>query len=115
LKRNGVKIILHVCDDTTDRLESLTGTGLDGVSLDEPVDFGEGRRMRCLKYCIMGNVSTTLMALGQAAQVYQATHEVIDKAGKSGSLLVSGGSILLEMCPPENMRAMIQATRESDI
>jgi uroporphyrinogen-III decarboxylase len=59
----------------------------------------------------MGNVSTTLTAMKSAEDVYEATMDVIRKSGKGGRLFVSGGCILPDICPAENIRAMVKATR----
>jgi hypothetical protein len=46
--------------------------------------------------------------------VEKATIEAIDKAGKEGHLLISGGC-LIQNCKAENMRAMIKASKEYHI
>ncbi len=112
IKRSGVKTIMHVCGDTSDRLESLASTGVDCLSLDEAVDFEKARKILGPKYCLMGNVSTTLLAMGGAEEVQEATQEVMRKAGTNGRLLVSGGCILPEICPAENIRAMVETAGE---
>ena len=112
LKRSGIKILMHICGDTSTRLESLASTGVHGLSLDEKVDFEKARKVLGPDYCLMGNVDTTLMAMGQPEDVEEATKEIIAKAGKNGNLLVSGGCMLSEICPPENIRAMVRAARE---
>jgi uroporphyrinogen decarboxylase len=115
IKRSGVKTILHVCGDTTDRLESLAQTGVDCLSLDEAVDFEEARRILGPEYCLMGNINTTLMAVGRPEKVEEATRTVIEKAGKHGHLLVSGGCQLAEGVPPENVAAMVRAAKSYPI
>jgi len=112
VKRSGVKTIMHICGNTENRLESLAKTGIDCLSLDEAVDFEKARKILGPDYCLMGNVSTTLMAMGSPEEVQEATKEVIRKAGKDGHLMVSGGCLLAENCPPENMRAMVKAAKE---
>jgi len=62
--------------------------------------------------CLMGNINTSLMAIGNPESVEEATKEVIAKAGKHGHLLVSGGCGLSANVPPENMSAMIKAAKE---
>ena len=115
VKRSGIKTIMHICGNTEDRLESLASTGVDCLSLDEADDFEKVRKILGPNYCLMGNVSTTLMAMGSPEEVAEATKEVIRKAGKEGHLLVSGGCLLAENCPPENIRAMVKATKEYQI
>ncbi|UCF90689.1 MAG: uroporphyrinogen decarboxylase family protein [Desulfobacterales bacterium] len=111
VKRTGIKTIMHVCGNNSDRLESLAETGVDGLSLDEAVDFERARKLLGPHYCLMGNVSTSLLALGRPEDVAAATREVIEKAGRDGPLMVSGGCIVPAPCPPENMRAMVEAAK----
>ncbi len=111
IKRSGVKTILHICGDTQDRLESMADTGVDCLSLDEAVDFEAARKVLGPSYCLMGNVNTSLLAIGQPEAVEEATLEVIAKAGRQGHLLVSGGCGLSANVPPENMRAMVRAAK----
>jgi len=112
IKRSGVKTILHVCGDTMDRLDSLAATGADCLSLDEANDFEIVRKTLGPDYCLMGNVSTTTLAFGTSEDVQEATKEIIQKAGKDGHLLMSGGCVLGENCPPENVRAMVNTAKE---
>ncbi len=112
VKRTGVKTIMHMCGDNTDRLEGMAETGVDCLSLDEPVDFEKARKVLGPKYILMGNVSTSLLAMGSPEDVAEATREVIRKAGADGSLLVSGACILPGICPAENVRAMVETARE---
>lgn len=112
IKRSGIKTILHICGNTEDRLESLASTGVDCLSLDEAVDFEKARQTLGPDYCLMGNVSTTLLATGRKEDVEEATREVIDKAGKEGHLLMSGGCLLAGNCPAENIQAMVTAAKE---
>jgi len=115
IKRSGAKTLMHICGNTEDRLGSLASTGVDCLSLDEFVDFEKARKILGPKYCLMGNVSTTLMAVGGPEEIEEATREVIHKAGRGGHLLVSCGCLVAENCPPENMRAMVKAAKEYSI
>ncbi len=112
IKRSGVKTILHICGDTSDRLETMAETGVDCLSLDEAVDFGYARKVLGSSYCLLGNISTSLMAVGDPESVRDATREVIEKAGREGNLIISGGCGLSANVPAENMRAMVGAARE---
>jgi uroporphyrinogen-III decarboxylase len=91
IKRSGVKIILHICGNTTDRLELMAGTGVDGLSLDGAVDFEEARRILGPNFCLMGNVDTTLFGMGEATAVEEKSKEILQKAGRDGTLLLSAG------------------------
>jgi uroporphyrinogen decarboxylase len=111
VKPTGIKTIMHVCGNNSDRLESMAETGVDGLSLDEGVDFERARKLLGPKFCLMGNVSTSLLAMGSAEEVAAATRGVIEKAGRDGALLVSGGCIIPDMCPIENIRAMVETAK----
>jgi MtaA/CmuA family methyltransferase len=91
IKRSGVKTILHICGNTTDRLELMAGTGVDCLSLDGAVDFEEAKRILGRNFCLMGNVDTTLFGVGEATGVEEQSKEILRKAGKEGNLLLSAG------------------------
>jgi MtaA/CmuA family methyltransferase len=112
IKQNNVKTMLHICGNTTDRLESLAATGADILSLDMAVDFEKARAILGLDVCLMGNVSTSTLAIGSPDEVRAETRAVITKAGRNGRLIISGGCLIGETCPAENMKAMISAARE---
>jgi MtaA/CmuA family methyltransferase len=111
VKPTGIRTIMHICGNNSDRLESMAETGVDGLSLDEGVDFERARRILGPKYILMGNVSTSLLALGSPEEVSEKTKEVIEKSGKDGALFVSGGCIIPDMCPPDNIRAMVETAK----
>lgn len=108
IKRSGVKTILHVCGNTTDRLDDLAETGVDCLSLDMAVDFRKAREILGPDYCLMGNLDTTMMALKKPQDIEDMARELVGTAGKNGALLLSGGCLLPEICPPENIAAMVR-------
>ena len=81
------------------------------MSLDEGVDFEAARKLLGSRYCLMGNVSTSLLAMGSPEEVKEATREVIDKAGRDGGLMVSGGCIIPDISSPENIQAMVETAK----
>jgi uroporphyrinogen decarboxylase len=111
VKATGIKTIMHICGDNSDRLEGMAETGVDCLSLDDAVDFEKARKLLGPDYCLMGNISTSLLALGSPGEVAAATREVIAKAGRDGALMISGACILPDICPPENMRAMVETAK----
>jgi uroporphyrinogen decarboxylase len=91
IKRSGVKAILHICGNTTDRLEIMADTGVDCLSLDGMVDFEQARKILGPKFCLMGNVDTTILAMGNSKDVEEKAKETLWKAGQDGAVLLSGG------------------------
>jgi len=114
MKKTGAKTIMHVCGDTSDRLEILASSGVDGLSLDAKVDFGFARKTLGPNYLLMGNVEpTSLLTIGTPGQVYDYSRRLIDQAGKEGKLFLSSGCIVSSEAPVENMEAMFRAGREA--
>jgi hypothetical protein len=61
--------------------------------------------------CIMGNVPPSLLQTGSTADVEDYCKRLIDTAGKGGGFILAPRSAIDEV-KPENLRAMIEFTRE---
>jgi uroporphyrinogen decarboxylase len=111
LKKMGVKITMHICGDTTDRLESLALTGVDGLSLDHKVDLVYAKKVVGDRVCLMGNLNPTdSLVFKSADQVYEEAQNLISAMGPSRFILSSGCSIPAN-APPENIEAMVKAAK----
>jgi len=114
IKKTGVKVMMHICGDTSDRLEILASAGVDGLSLDSKVDFGFARETLGPRYLLMGNIDPTVpLTLGKPEAVYEHSKNVIEQAGKGGNLFLSGGCLIPQEAPVENVEAMVRAGHES--
>lgn len=114
LKKTGVKVLMHICGDTSDRLKTLAATGVDGLSLDTKVDFGSARETLGPEYLLMGNVDPTdPLTLGRPETVYKESRKVIEQAGKEGHFFLSSGCVIPAEAPLENMEAMVRAGCEA--
>lgn len=114
IKKTGVQVLMHICGDTSDRLEMLASTGVDGLSLDSKVDFGFARETLGPDYLLMGNVEPTdPLTLGQPETVYEHSRKVIEQAGKEGHFFLSSGCVIPGEAPVENMEAMFRAGHEA--
>ena len=102
---------LHICGDTSDRLESMYNIGVDGLSLDQKVDLAHARKVLGPKKCIIGNVDPTfLLPFGKPEEVAKWAEKNIEDAGQEGAFILSSGCLVFDM-PPENMRAMVNVGR----
>ena len=112
LKKTGVPILLHVCGDTSDRLDSLVALGINILSLDYKVDFEFAKKTVGDKVCLMGNInpSETLL-LGNPSRVQKESKEVIKKAGVKGNFILSSGCFISPDTPEENVQAMVDAAK----
>jgi uroporphyrinogen decarboxylase len=111
LKKMGVKITMHICGDTTDRLESLALTGVDGLSLDHKVDLIYAKKVVGDRVCLIGNLNPTdSLVFKNADQVHEEARNLICAMGRSRFILSSGCSIPAN-APPENIEAMVKAAK----
>ena len=113
IKKTGVKVFMHICGDTMDRLEMLAATEVDGLSLDSKVDFSMAREKLGADYLLIGNVDPTdPLTLGTPELVYEHCKKVIEQAGSEGHFILSAGCLVPAEAPPRNLEAMIKAARE---
>ena len=116
VKPTGIKIFLHVCGDTNDRLDSFAQTGVHGLSLDQKVDLAHARRTVGDSLCLIGNVdpSQTLM-FGSPEQVGQEAREAINQAGQQGAFILSSGCMMPSLIPGASMTAMVDAAKSAGV
>jgi uroporphyrinogen decarboxylase len=115
IKKTGVKMIMHICGDTTDRLESMALTGVDCLSLDQKVDLGYARNLLGQRVCLMGNVDPTYtLPFKKPEEVEEESKQAILKAGMNGSFILCSGCGVPAITPPENIRAMVRAARNEE-
>jgi uroporphyrinogen decarboxylase len=112
LKRTGKPLQLHVCGDTTDRLDTFVQAGFDILCLDTKVDFGLAREQVGDEVCLMGNVCPfTTLLFGTAKDAEEDSRKVIQQAGVRGKFILSSGCMLSPDTPADNVRAMVHAAR----
>lgn len=112
LKKTGVKIMLHICGDTSDRLDTFVKLGIDGMSLDQKVDLGYARKVMGKKICIIGNVNPTNLAYNTPDEISEESRSCIEKAGKNGSFILCSGCGVGIGTPPENIKAMVKIAQD---
>lgn len=61
--------------------------------------------------CIAGNVPSSLLTVGTPNQVKNYVQKLIEICGEGGGFMVMNGAVI-EKAKPENVKAMIEATKE---
>jgi uroporphyrinogen-III decarboxylase len=61
--------------------------------------------------CIAGNVPISLLNTGTAGEVKEYCKTLIDTAGKDGGFIMASGGVI-DKAKPENVRTMIEYTRQ---
>jgi len=103
--------LLHVCGNASPLLDEMMGTGVNGISIDAPVDIGFAREKTSGRLCLIGNVSPVdVMLHGSPEDVRKACEECIRKGGRRGFVLSSGCEVP-KKTPPENLETMVRVAR----
>ena len=112
LKSHKIKIMMHVCGDTNDRIEEFVATGIDALSVSERVDLEMARKVVGNDFCLWGNVAPTLLVSGSPAEVEAAARVAIEKGmGSKGNFVLSSGCRTPPEAPPENIMAMVKMAK----
>jgi uroporphyrinogen-III decarboxylase len=61
--------------------------------------------------CIAGNVPISLLSIGMPDEVKAYCRKLIDVAGKDGGFIMASGAVI-DQARPENLRTMIEFTKE---
>jgi MtaA/CmuA family methyltransferase len=93
-------IVIHICGDTTNILESLDLIGADGYSFDSIVNLKNVKKKINAK--TMGNVNTQLLQDGPVERIITLTDNCI----KSGSDILAPACGLGMSTPVKNLKAM---------
>ena len=113
IRSKGAHTLLHVCGDTSDKLDVLVETGADCVSIDHKVDIAEARHLFRGRTCLAGNVDPVHVLMeGTAADVEAACRDCLDKGAAGGGFILMPGCDIPPTVPEENLRAFLR-TAES--
>ncbi|MFQ6000224.1 MAG: uroporphyrinogen decarboxylase family protein [Anaerolineae bacterium] len=112
-RSKGAFTLLHICGDTTDKLDLLVETGADCVSIDHKVDIGRARDIFHGRMCLAGNVDPVHVLLqGTPDAVEAACRDCLGKAAAGGGFILMPGCDIPPTVPEENLRVFLR-TAES--
>ncbi len=112
VKENGAYSWLHICGNTTDKLESIAETGASCFSLDYKVNLATAKERVGGKIALAGNVDP-VSVLNQKSpdEVRAAAQACIQAAGAGGGFILTSGCDLPPTIPMDNLRAMLDAAQ----
>jgi uroporphyrinogen-III decarboxylase len=113
--RTSLPISLHICGDATPLLADMATSGADVLEIDHQVDITEAARQVGPQVTLWGNLDPVgLLARGTPAEVRRATLRLREQVRSSGHrrFVLSSGCTLAVETPPENLDALLAATRE---
>jgi uroporphyrinogen decarboxylase len=112
-KTKGAHTIIHICGNTTDRLDLYPLTGASCISLDHKTDMAKAKELLHGKMCFAGNVDPVKVLLqGTAQDVEDACRRVIQAAGIDGGFILMPGCDIPPTVPFENIQTFMQTARE---
>jgi len=111
IKRKGIKVMLHICGDTSDRLDLMAATGADAISIEEKVDIGYAKKLVGDKVCIIGNVDPMTLLMKTPKEVEEECEMCIEKAARGGGFILASGCGVNIATPPENILAMVRVAK----
>ncbi|MEE9610720.1 MAG: uroporphyrinogen decarboxylase family protein, partial [Desulfatiglandales bacterium] len=110
---NGIHTLLHICGDTTDRLDLFPLTGASCISLDQKTDMAKAKEVLLGKMCFAGNIDPVKVLLqGTVRDVEDACKRVIKTVGADGGFVLMPGCDIPPTVPYENIRKFVQVARD---
>jgi MtaA/CmuA family methyltransferase len=106
----GMKAFLHICGNTSDRLDAILEISPDLMSFDTKVDLARAKNIFNGQIPIMGNVDTSIILMKNPAEIIAASQNCIKRAGKIGFALGAGCDIPIGS-PVENVKALCDAVK----
>jgi uroporphyrinogen decarboxylase len=112
-KSRNVHTLVHICGNTTDRLDLFPQTGASCISLDHKTDIAKAKEILHGKMCFAGNVDpVNIMLQGTVQNVDDTCRNIIQTAGTDGGFILMPGCDIPPTVPYENIRKFIQVARE---
>jgi len=111
-KSKNAHTLVHICGNTTDRLDLFPQTGASCISLDHKTDIAKAKDTLHGKMCFAGNVDpVNIMLQGSVQDVEDACKRVIETAGTEGGFVLMPGCDIPPTVPYENIQRFIQIAR----
>ncbi|NOY64428.1 MAG: hypothetical protein GXO97_03395 [Nitrospirae bacterium] len=111
-RSKGAYTLLHICGNTTDRLELFPETGASCISLDHKTDIAKAKETLYGKICFAGNVDpVAVMLQGTVQDVEDTCKKIIETAGTDGAFVLMPGCDIPPNVPYENIQKFIEVAR----
>jgi uroporphyrinogen decarboxylase len=110
VKARGVWLVVHICGNTTNRLDQIPLAGADIMSVDYKVNLSEARRILGGSIAFAGNMNPVAVMQKETPQgVAAASRAAIAKAGTAPGYILMPGCDIPPTVPIENVKAMVEA------
>ena len=104
--------VLHICGDSTHLLGGMASSGVDGLSLDHPVDLATALEAVPADMLVIGNVDPVgVMMEAEPAAVTEVARSLIERFGGKQNFVLGTGCDLPIETPLENIDALFAAAK----
>ncbi len=104
-KSKNAHTILHICGNTSDRLNLFPLTGASVIFFDQKVDIAKAKDVLFGKMCFGGNIAPVHVLLNQSVdEVEKVCREIISIAGTDGGFVLVPGCDIPPTIPYENLK-----------
>lgn len=112
-RSKNVYTLVHICGNTTDRLDLFPLTGASCISLDHKTDIAKAKEILYGKMCFAGNVDPVkVMLQGTVEDVENHCKKIIETAGTDGGFVLMPGCDIPPTVPYENIQKFIDVARQ---
>ncbi len=112
IRARGVWVLVHICGNTTNRLDTIPATGAQIMSVDYKVDLSAARRALGGHIAFAGNMNPVAILQKETPEgVAAACRESIRLAGPGAGYLVMPGCDIPPSVPLANVQAMVATAR----
>lgn len=112
-RSGNVHTLVHICGNTTDRLDLFPLTGASCISLDHKTDIAKAKETLHGKMCFAGNVDPVkIMLQGTVKDVEDSCRQIIETAGTDGGFVLMPGCDIPPTVPYENIQKFMQVAHE---
>lgn len=113
VKARDVWLVVHICGNTTNRLDQIPLAGADIMSVDYKVDLSEVRRMLGGKIAFAGNMNPVAVMQKETPEgVAAASRAAVAKAGTGGGYILMPGCDIPPTVPIENVKTMVETAHQ---
>ncbi len=110
LKKDDIKVGLHICGQTKPILSKMAETGADYLEIDAKVNLVEAKKLLGGKICLVGNISSTDLVMKSPPEIKEKCNDLIRRMG-TGFILSSGCEVAYSTSL-ENIKAMVKSSKE---
>jgi uroporphyrinogen decarboxylase len=114
IEERGALTSIHICGNTTNRLDLIPETGAKNISVDYKVDLSQAREAVRGKIAFSGNMNPVgIMLNSTQEEVAAACRQCIAKAGPEPGYILMPGCDIPPTVPVENVATMVKTAWET--